>query len=182
MEIGERLKVARKSNDMSQRELAKIAGVTNRTISLIEKNQVSPSIGSLKKILDAMSVTLSDFFSSDVENEEKEKFWFDTDEQPDMGSGGLHYFLIASSQRERKLEILREVMPAGSDTGEDLLSHEGEEGGVIIKGKVEITVDGVTKTLSPGDGYYFKSTQPHRFKNTSKKEVVIISACTPSTF
>jgi transcriptional regulator with XRE-family HTH domain len=182
MEIGERLKAARKNHGMSQRELAKVAGVTNRTISLIEKNQVSPSIGSLKKILDAMSVTLSDFFSSDVQEKRKEKFWFDIEEQPDMGSGGLHYFLIAANQSERKLEILREVMPPGSDTGEDLLSHEGEEGGVIIQGNVEITVDGVTRKLGPGDGYYFKSTQPHRFKNTSKKEVIIISACTPSTF
>ena len=180
MEIGARLKVARNNYGLSQRELAKIAGVTNRTISLIEKNQVSPSIGSLKKILDAMSVTLSDFFSSDIQ--EKEKFWFDSEGQPDMGSGGLHYFLIAANQPERNLEILREIMPPGSDTGEDLLSHEGEEGGVIIKGKVEITVDGITKTLYPGDGYYFKSTQPHRFKNASKKEVIIISACTPSTF
>jgi len=182
MEIGERLITVRKSHDMSQRELAKIAGVTNRTISLIEKNQVSPSIGSLKKILDAMSITLSDFFSADVQGKGKEKFWFDTEEQPDMGSGGLHYFLVAANQTERKLEILREVMPAGSDTGEDLLFHEGEEGGVVVKGKVEITVNGVTKTLGPGDGYYFKSTQPHRFRNTSKKEVVIISASTPSTF
>lgn len=182
MELGEKLKEARKNYGMSQRELAKVAGVTNRTISLIEKNQVSPSVGSLKKILDAMSVTLESFFSSDVQEKSKAKFWFNIEEQPDIGSGGLHYFLIAANLSERKLEILREIMPPGSDTGQDLISHEGEEGGVVVQGKVEITVGGITKKLGAGDGYYFNSAQPHRFRNTSKKNVVIISTSTPSTF
>ena len=37
---------------LSQRELAKRAGVTNSTISLIESNGTNPSVGALKRILD----------------------------------------------------------------------------------------------------------------------------------
>ena len=51
MDVGERLQSIRKLKGLSQRELAKRAGVTNSTISMIEKNSVSPSISSLKKVL-----------------------------------------------------------------------------------------------------------------------------------
>ena len=54
MDIGARLQLVRKSKGLSQRELAKRVGVTNSTISLIEQNKVSPSVSSLKKVLDGI--------------------------------------------------------------------------------------------------------------------------------
>ena len=51
LDVGARLKTIRKLKGLSQRELAKRAGVTNSTISMIEKNSVSPSVSSLKKVL-----------------------------------------------------------------------------------------------------------------------------------
>ena len=44
----------RELHGISQRELAKRAGVSNATISLIEQNRASPSVGSLKKVLDGI--------------------------------------------------------------------------------------------------------------------------------
>lgn len=48
-DIGTRLKLVRQIFGLTQRELARRAGVTNGAISLIEQNRVSPSISSLKK-------------------------------------------------------------------------------------------------------------------------------------
>ncbi|WP_287880143.1 helix-turn-helix domain-containing protein, partial [Aquitalea sp.] len=59
MDVGARLRVVRERAGLSQRELAKRAGVTNGTISLIEQNRVSPSISSLKKVLEGMPMTLA---------------------------------------------------------------------------------------------------------------------------
>ena len=56
LDIGVRLQAVRKSKGLSQRELAKRVGVTNSTISLIEQNKVSPSISSLKKVLDKLVI------------------------------------------------------------------------------------------------------------------------------
>jgi DNA-binding XRE family transcriptional regulator len=42
IDVGAHLKAVRKMHGLSQRELAKRAGVTNGTISLIEQNRVSP--------------------------------------------------------------------------------------------------------------------------------------------
>src|SRR3984885_1019311 len=61
--VGTRLKLVRQIYGLTQRELARRAGVTNGAISLIEQNRVSPSISSLKKILDGIPLSLADFFT-----------------------------------------------------------------------------------------------------------------------
>ena len=60
------LRVLWNEDGLSQRELARRAGVTNGLISLIEQNRVSPSVGSLKKVLDGVPMSLAEFFTLDV--------------------------------------------------------------------------------------------------------------------
>ena len=62
MDIGGRLKEVREQRGLSQRELAARAGLTNGAISLMEQNKSSPSVASLKRLLDAVPMTLSEFF------------------------------------------------------------------------------------------------------------------------
>src|SRR5690554_7191225 len=61
--IGARLKVIRERNGLSQRELAKRAGITNSNISMIEQGLVSPSINSLARVLSGIPMTLAHFFA-----------------------------------------------------------------------------------------------------------------------
>ena len=63
MDVGERLRSLREMYGLSQRSLAKKAGVTNGIISMIEMNRNSPSLATLKKILDAIPISFSDFFT-----------------------------------------------------------------------------------------------------------------------
>jgi mannose-6-phosphate isomerase-like protein (cupin superfamily) len=78
--------------------------------------------------------------------------------------------------------IMREVMAPGSDTGSEMLCHDGEEGGVVIQGSLELTVGDRVELLGPGEGYYFESTRPHRFRNVGEGDLVIVSANTPPSF
>ncbi|MFO1234094.1 MAG: cupin domain-containing protein [Rivihabitans pingtungensis] len=48
-----------------------------------------------------------------------------------------------------------------------------------MRGTIELTIDGQANILSAGDGYYFPSTLPHRFRNIGPEEAEIISANTP---
>lgn len=181
MDLGIRLQEVRNKKGLSQRELAKRVGVTNSTISLIEQNKVSPSISSLKKVLDGIPISLADFFTVDLDKNNDSPF-YSKDELLDVGNGNIHYFLIGQNKPQRQMCILREVMPPGSDTGKEMLHHEGEEGGVIIQGEIELTVDNQIRVLGPGDAYYFESKTPHRFRNVGKTEAIIVSANTPATF
>ncbi|HEV7270098.1 cupin domain-containing protein [Pseudoxanthomonas sp.] len=182
MDIGARLQLVRKSKGLSQRELAKRVGVTNSTISLIEQNKVSPSVSSLKKVLDGIPISLADFFTLDLEKGLPDRPFYVADELPDVGSNGIHYFLVGQHRPQRQMCILREVMPPGSDTGDSMLAHDGEEGGVVIAGEVEVTVGEQVRVLKAGEGYYFESRVPHRFRNVGEVDAVIVSANTPATF
>ena len=64
---GARLRAIRKLFGISQRELAKRAGVPNSAISVIEQGAVSPSINSLEKVVEVLGITLGEFFSIDLE-------------------------------------------------------------------------------------------------------------------
>lgn len=182
MDIGIRLQAVRKRQGLSQRELAKRAGVTNSTISLIEQNKVSPSISSLKKVLDGIPISLADFFTFDLDALADTGPFFRAQQMPDLGNNGIHYFLVGRPGMTRQMCILRELMPPGSDTGDTMLSHDGEEGGVVISGQVEVTVGDAVQVLGPGDAWYFDSRTPHRFRNVGDSDAVLVSANTPPTF
>lgn len=181
IDLGDRLKTLRKKRGMSQRELAKKAGVTNSTISLIEQNRVSPSIASLKKVLDGLPMTLADFFTGDIEHN-REQVFFVPEEQPDLGSDGIRYFLVGSSLPQRQMTFMHEFYEPGSDSGEEMLSHEGEESGVVIRGQIEVSVGAELRVLGPGEAYYFDCRQPHRFRNIGVELCELVTASTPPSF
>ena len=167
MDTGTRLKLVRERNSLSQRELARRSGLTNSTISQIEQNRVSPSVSSLKKLLEGIPMTLAEFFSFD-EPVREERFVFRASEQPDLGRNGLR--------------MLRELYAPGADSGEPIVHAEGEECGLVTRGTVELWVDGQVSILNSGDGYYIPTTLPHSFKNIGQDEAEIISANTPANF
>ncbi|MFE9084666.1 cupin domain-containing protein [Brevundimonas sp. NPDC003935] len=177
--IGPRLRALRDRLGLSQRALARKAGVPSSTVSLVESGRTSPSVGSLKRLLDAAGVSLGEFFSSEFET--PTKHFYRHDELTDISRGEVSYRQLGSGQ-DSSLQILHETYQPGSDSGRVMLSHEGEEGGLIISGRLEVTVDGQSRVLKAGDGYLFPSTLPHRFRNVGDVPCVVISACTPPTF
>jgi transcriptional regulator with XRE-family HTH domain len=177
--VGARLRKLRKMHGLSQRELAKRAGVTNGMISLIEQNRASPSVSSLKKVLDGFPVSLADFFTAEFAP--NNQVFYRAGELPDMGAGDVAFRLVGYNHADRSMSILHEVYPVDSDTGEEMLRHHGEEGGFVVRGRIELTVGGETQVLGPGDAYYFDSRIPHRFRNTGTEECEIISANSPPT-
>jgi mannose-6-phosphate isomerase-like protein (cupin superfamily) len=63
-----------------------------------------------------------------------------------------------------------------------MLRHESEEGGVVVHGRLEVTVGSERRVLGPGDAYYFDSRVPHRFRNAGDEECVVVSANSPPSF
>ena len=178
--VGARLSAVRKMNHLSQRELAKRAGVTNGTISLIEQNRVSPSVSSLRKVLKGIPISISDFFS--LEEAPRQQVFFGANELLEIGDGRISYRQVRRDLIGRTLQILHERYAPGSDTGRAMLRHQSEEGGVVIRGKLEVTIGDQRRVLGPGDAYYFDSRLPHRFRNIGEEECELVSACTPPSF
>jgi transcriptional regulator with XRE-family HTH domain len=191
IEVGKRLKAVRLAQGLSQRQLAARAGVTNSLISLIELNRTSPSIASLKLILDVVPMTFSEFFS--IENIETGKFVHRKEELVEVnpatlistGPEGMREaisFRQVGDARKHAIQMLHERYAPGADTGPELYTHEAEEAGIVIAGEIELTVGEVTETLKAGDAYLFDSRLPHRFRNAGAEPCIIVSACTPPSF
>lgn len=180
MEVGDRLKKIRQMHGLSQRELAKRVGLTNSTISMIERNTVSPSISSLKRILSGISMSITEFFTLDFE--QQSQVVFKADELIDIGGDGVELKLVGNNDSNAQLAFLIEKYEPNAKTGTEMISHPGEEAGTVIEGSIEISVAGQTYKLSKGDSYKFSTQLPHQFINRSKKVCKIISAHTPPSF
>ena len=180
IDVGARLRGIRTTFGLSQRELARRAGVTNGLISLIEQNRVSPSVSSLKKVLDGVPMSLAEFFTLDLSA--SPQTFFARDELVELGNAQVSLRLVAAQRAGRQLTILHERYAAGAGTGDETIVHRGEEGGVVIRGRVELTVGGAARVLGPGEAYYFASQLPHRFRNPGREPCEIISASTPPSF
>lgn len=174
MDLGARLKTIRKRFGLSQRELAKHAGVTNSTISMIEKNTVSPSFSSLLKVLKGFPMSVEEFFTTDLVM--SDQVVFKADQQADMSAQGVAIKLIGHSIAARNISMLNETYPPGADTGEEMIKYDGEEAGIVVEGEIELTVDQQVYHLATGDGYFFRTHLPHRFRNLGTTTAKVVSA------
>jgi transcriptional regulator with XRE-family HTH domain len=177
VDVATRLRELRLSHNMSQRALAKRTGISNATISLIESGKLDPSVAVLKSVLLGIKMDLAEFFAEEPAG--LEPLVYRSTDLLEIGQGKISYRQVGHHIEDRSIQILHERYAPGSATGKVSLHHPGEEGGVVIRGQLEITVAGERHLLGPGDAYYFKSSQPHHFRNIGTEECEVVSACSP---
>jgi transcriptional regulator with XRE-family HTH domain len=178
IDVGGRLRTVRTTFGMSQRELARRAGVTNGLISLIEQNRVSPSVSSLTKVLDGVPMTLAEFFTLDLTA--APQAFFGVDELAEIGNAEVSRRLVAAKRPARQLALVHQRFAAGAST-DGPGAARGEESGVVVRGRIEVTIGGSTRVLGPGEAYYFSRQLPHRFRNLGREVCEIVSASSPTT-
>jgi mannose-6-phosphate isomerase-like protein (cupin superfamily) len=157
-------------------------GVALSFLSSLERGQRSVTVGTLKRILDALGTHLSEFFTHPPPPPSNVVYRRDELLEITGRQNGLSYREIAAGRRGRTLQLLVGRYDPGADTGSDLYRHEAEEAGLVLKGRIERTVDGEVYRLGPGDAYYFDSRRPHRLRNIGSRQAMVISANTPPSF
>ncbi len=177
VDVGRRLRALREELGLSQRALARRAGVSNGTISLIEQGRTDPTLGLLMKILEGVGVSVAEFFAKPLDD--RDKVFFTEEEMIDLGHGPVSLLQPGRSTKGRAIQILYERYEPGAGTGQVPLVHEGEECGFVVSGRIEVTVGDRVRILGPGEAYYFRSTIPHRFRNVGDEPCTLVSACTP---
>ncbi|MEE8386664.1 MAG: cupin domain-containing protein, partial [Dehalococcoidia bacterium] len=177
---GFRLRSLRELHGFSPRALGKQTGVSHATVSLIEQGRMSPSIGVLKKLLLGLGISIADFFAMETSPEPRP--FFAADELAELAGGPISFRQVAGGRPDLRMTILHERYAPGADTGRSMLRHDGHEGGVVVKGRLEVIVGGQRRVLTAGDAYYFDSRTLHRFRNLGEEEAEIVTACTPPSF
>lgn len=177
LEIGARLRAVRERAGLSQRELAKRAGVTNTTVSLIEQQAHAPSLASLHRILSAIPISIADFFA--LPSSQQNVLFNDADDLAVVTRGEADLRVLAAERRDKTLQMFIERYQPGAGTGDEPIIHDGETAAVVLRGTIEVRVGDVTRILRRGGGYQIIGKQPYMLRNIGKTVAVVACACTP---
>lgn len=180
VEIGRTIKRLRLQRGLTQEELADRCELSKGFISLLERDLTSPSIQTLKDILESLGTDLKTFFGDSAD----EKVVFTQEdmfvkEDPEIMRGFVKW-LVPSAQKNRMEPILIEMAPGGETEEDD--PHEGEEFGYVLAGAIKVVVGDRTMRARKDDSFYFKPTAPHKLINAGKSACRVLWISTPPTF
>jgi quercetin dioxygenase-like cupin family protein len=162
---------------MTLARLAELTGLSPSALSQIERGVTDPSIGSLRRIASALQVPFFQFLlepeSPDpvVRKKQRRTITFP--------NRTLEYQLVTPNPRG-PFEILAVDLAPGAASGEEALSHDSEECMIILAGKLEVEVAGVSYVLSTGDSISIQRNAPHRAVNVGRGTAEILMVISPA--
>ncbi len=187
--IGGRLHELRTQYQYSIRGLATRAGVSASLVSDIEKGKVEPSISTLKRIATALGTTLTYFFSEQTQDkgrvirstERTQLSGSNLGKRSGMASTGVRFELATPAESEA-LEAIYGRYEVGASTGDEPYTHEGEEWGMVLSGRLKVVLEDQVYFLEPGDSIWFHSSIPHYMENVAQTVTEYIWIDTPKSF
>jgi DNA-binding transcriptional MerR regulator/quercetin dioxygenase-like cupin family protein len=174
--IGAQLRQMRARRKLPLAEVAGAVGISVGFLSALERSQMSGSVGTLRKLARYYKTNILDFFEANGTNSGRVR---PTERKVLEAGPGVKMELLAWGNTVMEPHLFR-IAPQGS-SGESY-AHEGEEFLYVLRGDLEISLDGEPHKLKPGDSFYFESATPHHWKNPGRKETWVLWVNTPPTF
>jgi transcriptional regulator with XRE-family HTH domain len=165
--LGAKLRSIRDERGFSQRELAQKAGISTNAVSLIERDETSPSVATLQALAAALGVRMSFFFEEDGP---KSVMHIKSGARPRMEGKGLRIEGIGGKLSRQELEPFLISLEPHSGSGDRQVVHTGHEFVYCLTGQVEYIIDGEVYTVDAGDFLMFEAHLPHIWRNTSDME------------
>lgn len=166
-EFGNKLRLVRERKNMTLKDVAGKAGVSESLISQIERNRVSPSIDTLIAIANTLDIDLEYLFK-DLKHDKDVSIVKPADRNKLLMHGIEYQELsyIPESEINPSVEAFYIDVPVGKEKGDLEFGHQGRELGTIVTGCGELVYGTSTYPLSEGDTVSFPSDIPHIIRNT----------------
>ncbi|WP_367357021.1 helix-turn-helix domain-containing protein [Mesotoga sp.] len=177
--IGNKLRSLRQARKISIKKMADTSGVSSSLISQIEHGKVSPSLNTLKKILDAMGETVISLVQQNSSENTMKGLIKREDRMTVTVAPGLYYEVLSAPNKSYSMFISYLSPDAGT---EDFFIHEGIESGIMLKGKIELQLGDSTLILEEGDSITHSSTIPHKWRNLGDEVAIGIWVVCPPSF
>jgi transcriptional regulator with XRE-family HTH domain len=182
--IGSRLRANRTMRHLTLRELARRVGVSPSLISQIETGRSQPSVGTLYAIATELEVSVDDLLFDGDDTTRSDRRPGPSGARDDQGpssngpvqrshnrraislDSGVRWERL-TTQHDDDVEFLDVVYDVGgaSSTAESLTRHAGREYGIVLSGRLGVTLVFEEHVLEAGDSISFASTTPHRLAN-----------------
>jgi transcriptional regulator with XRE-family HTH domain len=174
-EIGGRIRARRRDAGLSLQEIARRTGYSIGYLSQVERGLSTASIKFLATLGDAFGIGLAGFLSPPTAANGGEVVVRKAMRgRLGLWRSGIAKELLTPPQGASALNLFTvHIEPKGS-TGDEDYRHGGEEGGYVLEGVLELTVEGRTWRLEPGDSFRFESHRPHRFGNPTDEPTTVL--------
>lgn len=166
--VGERLRALRLERGWSLAELAAASGVPLSTISKVENGHLNPSLVHAINLASALEANLGFLVERDgraparfsvVRNRQRARL--------DLPGMALALQDLHGDFAPGVLEARLGILAPGAQSGDEPMTHPGEEICHVLEGAIGYGIDGERFDLGPGDTIHFRSTVPHRWANTA---------------
>ncbi|ORW18758.1 hypothetical protein AWC19_18440 [Mycobacterium palustre] len=161
--MGGRIKQLRRRRNVTLRELAAAAGVSESFVSQVERGVANPSMATLSRIAEALNTSLSSLFvgvesTGGVVRAGARK-------RMAHPAGTVEDYLL-TPESAKTMQIIYSVVAEGEGSGSEPYAHGAEEECVVvISGQLEVGVDDQLHLLHTGDALTFDPKSPHSYRN-----------------
>lgn len=177
-EISKKIKTIRTQKKITLKTLSEKTELSISFLSQVERGVSSLTITSLKKIADALGVSLQEIVSYEDNNMYVHKK--DNLRYLHIKSNSSSHQIVSGKFASKRLEgIIYTIEP---ECKADAFAHEGEEFHYVMEGNAVFYIDGMKYFLDSGETIHFPSTLRHKIENGGKTEVKILSVLTPPVF
>lgn len=178
--LGLHIRRLRSDRRISVRAFAAITGFSPSFISQLENGQVSPSLGSLHKIAEALGVTLGEFFAA-AETEEETLIVHPEDRRRmDSTWTDAHIEALGPMSHGQSMEAVLAIFGPGGKSGKHTHTQSHEEFAFVIKGRITLTLADEENHLTAGDAVTLPARAPRLWENRSDAvaEILMVSSRT----
>lgn len=174
--VGQRLRSLRRARGLSLEAMASSTGLSIGFISQVERGLSSPSLRVLALLADTLQIGLAGLFEPTLDAPDPDPIVVFRKDRPELQiwRAGITKQLLTPTDGTHGLSLFHMVLKPAASTGDELFSHEGEEAGLVLAGRLTLVVEARTLQLAEGDSFRFESRRPHRFSNPDPRDSTIV--------
>lgn len=180
--VGRKIRELREQRGLTLRQLSKTTDVSPSTIQKIEKNLISPGLGTVLRIAKGLGITIESLL--DAYPERKEVVHLPKQKRRTIAVHDLRITLqsLAEGLPDQAFSAVILTIPKGARMKEREFQHHGEELMFCLKGTVEFTIGPQRYLLAAGDSLRFRSHLRHFWRHVGEEEAQLLMICAPPIY
>ncbi|WP_285114185.1 helix-turn-helix domain-containing protein [Leifsonia sp. fls2-241-R2A-40a] len=174
--IGPRLRAARRAQQLTIDEVARVTGLTKGFLSRVERDMTSPSVSSLISLCDVLSIPVGSLF------EEPDVQLVPAGAGAKINLGGVEVEeRLLSPRTESRVQVIRSVIAPGGHGGEELYAVAADVDVLhVLRGEVEVRFSDREWKLQAGDTLTFSGHEPHSWTVVSDDGAEVLWVLVPA--
>jgi len=161
--FGALVRQLREAREWRQEDLAHATGQSPEFIEQVESGQLSPPVGFILRMAQAMKIDPSTFLNKETQaaiRDRRAQAYY-------QRTQAYSYTTLTPEAANSHLRAFMVTIEAHHDHKPVAYKHEGEEFIYVMEGDLELTLDAKQHVLKPGESIHFNSDVPHKLKSLS---------------